>query len=320
MSASASIRTFGIDELQSCETLFPPEVDRDPWVQYHATSSISEQQIDAEGLLWSASTCSASEVLEVVRVYRSMNWCGLHSGGYVVLDSFTAAGDFQGRETKPIYFREYSLRSLIYAKRDFAGGESARAVRYALRDLERYLSEQSIREEHYAYQHRCAVNLSSTGAIPNPVIRVDLEWLGSQLSRFSDLRQRCDTCEASHQYGVVYAVRLTLDDIPSLNFSDSMGLRCYKHVTADRIVEKVHVHADTGRLPKGNDYRLVQQNEWRYADPTGLLATLKLAETEGRAYPLAVAHDVFRHRGTDLIDPSAGTDDSEEIARKYGPP
>jgi hypothetical protein len=318
MSAHNDVRTFRGDELNACETLFPPGIDGDPWVHYHATSSINEERINAEGLRWSPDACSAAEVQELVRVFRSMNWCGIHTGGYVALDAFSLCGDFQGNEAKPIYFREFSLRSLIYAQRDFAGGESSRAVRYAMRDLDKYLAEESVRHEHYDYQRREAVNLASSGAVPHPVIRVDLGWLQQQIERLEALRKRCDSFEQAHQYGVAYAVRFTPDDIPVLNYSSSMGLRCYRAIPCEQIVGKVRVLADDGPLRAGNDSDLVWTNHWRHEDPNGLLAVLAEAEGCGRSYPSATPEMIFRHRSKHLIDPAAGVDDSEEIARAFG--
>ncbi len=320
MSTSTDFRTFSDKELRACETLFPLEIDRDPWVQYHATSSINEDQIDAEGLKWSPAICSAADVLDLVLVYRSMNWCGKHTGGYVALDSFSVSGDFQGNETKPIYFREFSLRSLMYAQREFAGGESARGIRYALRDLDRYLADEAVRDEHYQYQRREAIGLASSGALPPRVMRVDLDRLKRQVERFADLRERCEGCQQSHRHGVVYAVRFTPEDIPSLNYSSSMGIRCYKPIGRQQIVGKVRVLADDSPVPAGNNGDIVWKNHWRREDPSGLLVALENAEKDGKSFPTAAPDMVFRHRRQNLLDPAAGIDESEEIARVHGSP
>ncbi len=320
MSTPLECRTITGEELRNCDTLFSREIDQDPWVHYHATSSTNEGSIDLDGLNWSAAVCSAAEVLDLAVVYRSMNWCGRHTGGFVVLDSFSLTGDFQGRESKPIYFREYSLRPLLYARRDFAGGESARAVRYALRDLDEYLTDASVQAEHYDRQRQEALNCVLAGALPPRVVRVNLKWLRQKVERFAQLRQRCEACENSHEYGVVYAVKFMPQDIPSLNYSDSMGLRCFMALPRKRLVAKVRVHADDAPSVMGNDGDLFWNNRWRYESTEGLLAELAEAEQLGRAYSIPEPEAMFRHQDKQLLDPAAGIDESEEIAGTYGSP
>lgn len=320
MSSSSDIRTFSGEELRTCDTLFSQEIDRDPWIQYHATSSINEERIDREGLRWVPSICSFDEVVDLVVVFRSMNWAGLHGGGCAVLDGFSLCGDFQGESAKPIYFREYSIRTILYSTRDFAGGESARAVRYALRDLDQYHCDEAVRSKHYDDQRRNAIAEVSIGAIPNRVMRIDLEWLKRQIDRFASLKDRCEACEVSHDHGVIYAVRFQPDDLKRLSYSRSMGLRCYKPIAPDRIVAKVHIKTDDVPLPSGNGRDLSRNNQWRHEDPNGLLCALEVAHREGTALPKLDTEATFAHRRDTLLDTAAGVDESEEIARHYGSP
>ncbi|QDT36020.1 hypothetical protein [Stratiformator vulcanicus] len=320
MTGFADIRTLSGDELRESDALFPAEIDQDSWVQYHATSSSNEAKIDAEGLRWSPNLFSVEDIVDVVSVFRSMNWCGVHSSGYVVLDSFSLSGDFQGEDFKPMYFREYSLRSLIYAQRDFAGGESARAIRYATRDLERYLKEEMVREDHYQSQRREAISLVASVAVPNRVVRVNLRWLQKQVDRLRPLRERCDALAQQHEYGVVYAVRFSQEDIPFLRLSSAMGLRCYSPLARNKIVGKVRVIAEGESLHSGNDTELIQKNRWREEDPNGLLSVLAEAEAKGQAYPLSAPQRAIAHRSPKMLDLTCGVDESEEIARESGTP
>ena len=275
-----SVPTFRDLELQECETLFESDIDQDPWVQYHATSSVYEERIDAEGLQWTSNVFSAADGLDVIRVFRSMNWGGTHKGGYVVLGSFSLA-DFQGEDFKPIYFRENSLHSLPYATRNFAGGETARALRYAIRDLESYLAEKSVRDQHLHKQRHNAISLASGSAVPGRVVRVNLNWLEEKIEQFRPLRERCDALKENYEYGVVYAVRFARKDIPALSYSSSMGLRCDAPIPPEKIVGKVRIFIDDVNLLRGNGAELYLKNRWRHEDPNGLLAALVEAEKNG---------------------------------------
>ena len=313
----SSVPTFRGLELQECDTLFESDIDQDPWVQYHATSSLYEDRIDAEGLQWTSNVFSAADILDVIRVFRSMNWCGVHTGGYAVLGSFSLA-DFQGKDFKPIYFREYSVRSLPYAERDFAGGETSRALRYAIRDLERYLTEESVRDQHLHKQRRNAISLASQGAIPGRVVRVDLDWLEEKIKRLRPLRERCDALKENYEYGVVYAVRFTRKDIPVLSFSSFMGLRCDAPIPREKIVGKVRIFIDDVNFLMGNGAELYLKNRWRHEDPNGLLATLAEAEKNGQSHQSSEHQEQFADEELSLIDLSCGVDESEKIALTHG--
>ncbi len=313
MSGFRAVPTFRGLELQECETLFESDIDQDPWVQYHATSSLYEEQIDTEGLQWTGNIFSAADILDVVRVFRSINWCGVHTGGYAVLGPFSLA-DFQGEDFKPIYFREYSLRSLLYAERDFAGGETARALRYAIRDLECYLAEESVRDKHLYEQRRSAISLVSQSAVPGRVVRVNLNWLEEKIKRLRPLRERCDALKEKYEHGVVYAVRFTRKAIPILSYSSSMGLRCYAPIPCEKVVGKVRVFIDDLRLSWDKAAEFDEKNRWRYEDPNGLLAVLAEAEKNGESYQ----SPELAHEGPSLIDLSCGVDESEEIALTHG--
>ena len=112
MSGLRAVPTFRGLELQGCDTLFESDIDQDPWVQYHATSSLYEERIDAQGLQWAGNIVSAADVLDVICVFRSMNWYGVHKGGYTVLGSFSLA-DFQGEDFKPSRVRSAESHEMM---------------------------------------------------------------------------------------------------------------------------------------------------------------------------------------------------------------
>jgi len=211
------------EELIGCEALFPPEIENDRWVLYHATSSVAEQQVDSEGLKWKSTTYSRSDIGQLVSIFQSMNWNGIHLAGMPVLVPFTQNGDFGSEDRKPIYFDiDGRAAAPYYTTRDCAGGETARAVRYAMADLELYLEDESVRNQP----------------------PVDLDWLRDSIAALSDLRKRCFDIQETYKYGIVYAVRFVPDDLESLTYHDSMGIRCFRELPADRIVGKARLHAE----------------------------------------------------------------------------
>ena len=309
---------FKAGDLRSITTLFPDSIDRDAWVFYHATSSLAEDAIDSMGLAWTPAICSFEEVETLVRIFRSMNWSGLHTGGYVVLASFTLQGDFQGKKAKPIYFREYSCRSLIYAKRDLAGGESASAVRLAMRDLEGYHRNQAVRQEHYEHQRQACIQEVRSGYLPTPVMRVSLEWLGRQIEALGELWARCEEICTRHTHGVVYAVRFTPDDLPFLDYSDPMGLRCYRPLPVERIVGKARILAPDFDPPAGNGYEEFEANLWRHETEGSLLYALREYKNARRSCETVSDGGCWPYSPPEFLDASAGVDESALLALQFG--
>lgn len=130
---------FDPDRFEATKELFPDVISKDDWIVYHGTSSLYEFEIDSSGFRPSSHIAGKEEVQAVVSVYERMNWAGAHGGGFPVLKAFSLEHDLADPRGKHVYFAESSCRASLYAMRDFAGGECARALRHALRDLQEYL-------------------------------------------------------------------------------------------------------------------------------------------------------------------------------------
>lgn len=242
------------DKLIGCEALFPPEIENDRWVLYHGTSSVAEQQIDAEGLIWKPATYSKADIDQLISIFESMGWVGTNAAGMAVLKPFTQAGDFGSEDKKPIYFYDDGLAAApFYATRDCAGGETARAVRYAMADLDLFLEDEGVRNRR----------------------PVDLEWLRDSIASLSDLRKRCFATQDAYDYGIVYAVKFVPEDLESLTYHNAMGIRCFRDLAADRIVGKARLHAEDDVINRA-DERLDMFSRFmeRADDPNGLLCRL----------------------------------------------
>ena len=80
-------------------------------------------------------------------------------------------------------------------------------MRAAFSDLDLYLNSKEVRDEHYEQQRKRCINLVQENGLPSRVIRVDLEWLRSQVDKLKTLRERCEKLVESHTHAVVYAVK-----------------------------------------------------------------------------------------------------------------
>ena len=224
---------------------FPDEVCDDPWVVYHGTSSVSEEEIDLCGFHWRPAVATRSEVGHVVSMFDRMSWAGRSGGGYVVLRPFSLDYDFAGGDQKSIFFAECSNRALLYATRGFAGGETARALRFAFTDLEEYLKSPDLRHSHMEdlrqeYDHHRGL----VAAVGNPPAEINLEWLHSELSKLKELRTRCWEAFERYSHGVVYAVRFDERDLGLLKYNSFMGIEALNAILPEKIIAKVRVPSD----------------------------------------------------------------------------
>lgn len=262
--------------------LFPNELCDDLWVAYHGTSGIFEQEIDKNGLRWSPQIASRAEVGAIVGIFEKISWAGQSAGGLPVLKPFTLGHDFGDSDVKPIFLAESSLGALTFATHEFAGGETARALRFCFRDLHQYLSSPDLRQEHTIMlwkrakslcpipippefaklpttevQHRHVQALwnyclEAGAPLGDPPQEIELEWLLGELNRHARLEKRCVAAYMEHRYGVVYAVRFAASDLNMLKYDSSMGLKALCSIPVNQIVAKVRIPL-TCRVPLRED-------------------------------------------------------------------
>lgn len=247
--------------------LFPEVIAHDPWVAFHGTSGAREQSIEATGLEWSGDFVSKVDVERVVGVFTTIGWAGRSNGGLPVLAPFGLVHDFGEKSKKPIYLAEYSLRAHLFATRDFAGGETARALRYALRDLNEYVESASVRTEHAAGRGRL-------GAAPDRVQGgVDIAWLRKQLIHLASVREICERALLDHRHGVVYAVRLVKENLDDIAYDNSMGIKVWDRIAPSQLIGKV-VIPPNARTPSNMPDTVRDRFLDRLADPHSLIGFL----------------------------------------------
>lgn len=134
-------RKFDLAAANGCP--FGGQFDSDPSIRFHGTCDYFEDGIDGEGLRWQPREYSRNDIESVIELFSPLLWLGEHMGGLPVLRSFARA-DFDNASDsrrKDVYVTSSTLQTLLYASRDWAGGETCRAVRLALRDLWAYLDD-----------------------------------------------------------------------------------------------------------------------------------------------------------------------------------
>lgn len=258
----------------------PKDIANNPWIAYHGTSSTVESIIDQSGLAWQPNTYTREDVDHIVAIYDELDWLGLDGAGYQVLMPFSQGHDFDGRDKKAIYLANSAERALLFASQDFAGGETARAIRHALDDLSQYLHNPELRKIHREYRWRAMckyINMACRNAQhprslvdlnradvtdsdllntwqylrsihPSPDVKPpwnsDLELLQNRLNDMKELHDRCNEFRDKHKHGVIYAINNDKDLLSRLEVSNCMGLLSHELIGRSRIAAKILLPID----------------------------------------------------------------------------
>ncbi|WP_227340273.1 hypothetical protein [Sphingopyxis sp. P8] len=237
-------------------SLFPDEIESDDWTLFHGTSVSAAAAVDERGLLPHSSLATKEMVSRVLAIIEEIDWI---SSSAVPLISFSQGFDLvHGRS--PIFLAETSQRAAGYASEDFAGGEKLSRIRKTIDDLEVFLTDKALREEHYAskariYERYKGVMHPDQLESLRPKF-IDLHWLSEQLDGLGDIRRVADEAKAEHAQGVVLALRLEPDDVKKMVWHKSMGIMTFAHIPASRIVDRAAVPRDFVGGPRADPFLL----------------------------------------------------------------
>jgi hypothetical protein len=231
------------------DRLFSCSIDSDPWVIFHGTSGFNAKTIEREGFSYQAGGISSGQIKRVTCIFEKIKWFGASGGGFPVLKPFSLDYDLKDSSKGIIFFAETSRRALLYATRDFAGGEKLRALRIALRDLDLYLTNAEVRERHQNHMKAQFKTLTHLNAHPSMLeatrpMEVDLDWLGEQITNCADVRCLAEKTFQLHDHGVIYALKMTTDDVERLRWHESMGVEATSLVPSSKILAKIVVPSD----------------------------------------------------------------------------
>lgn len=220
---------------------FPSSFSQDGFVLYHGTSSTQEHGIEARGLLPGESRFRKEELQALVSLFESVGWVGpLRS--YGVLSLYSVGHDFAHLRGKPTYLAESAKRALNYASVEFAGGEVARAVRYAFEDLRAYLLDPTIRENQLGKDLQTRLRLRTLGALePPPLPDYNSGALRASLANLAEVERAAASALEEYAHGVVYAIRIQPEDHADLEWHRSMGIKCHRPLGPERLLAKIRV-------------------------------------------------------------------------------
>ena len=244
---------------------FPEEIQSDPLVLYHGTSSSNESEIETNGLLPGKSLFEVKDLVAIVELFEEMDWAGINSGSLGTLKPFSVEHDFAHAGGKPLFLAESARRASGYASLDYAGGEIARSVRNCFDDLWAYLDDASVRDGHMREVQEAVAYCKRLGAAPHPVPVITMDEIRARLVALDGVRSLACKAEAAHAYGVVYAVMLDAADLAAAKISWSMGVMCTDPIPLVKIVGKTlipnaYVHDYVRSRP--GEYVVERMEQW----------------------------------------------------------
>jgi hypothetical protein len=208
---------------------------RDSWVVYHGTSSVFEQDIEDRGLEPFNRLFDPRDVDRVRNAFENLGWYGSADSGYIFLASYSRERHRGDRQS--VYCCSCPNASLLFSTRGFAGGETARQLRKAFRELERLVSTADLRD---AVRRGLAANSRARGIDRDP--DEVLASVSTLLTELGPLRDRLERFVANHKYGVVYAVQLLWEHLPFLVSNGTTDLGCRISINPDRLVGRARIH------------------------------------------------------------------------------
>lgn len=240
--------SWSLDLILNQKRLFPNEFEEDLWLMFHGTSGFNIEAIERDGFSVSKLPVSPQNLGRVVAIFDRLKWAGRDQGGYPILKPFSLDYDFKNGRS-PLFFAEDSLRALTHAARDFAGGEKVRSLRRAISDLDAYLNDSNIRDTHSRAKESEIKLLTELDADPSMIEtarlpEIDLEWLRHEIGTIRSLRDIAESAWGRHDFGVVYALAMSEDDLEGLSWKSAMGIESVRDIPSSKIVGRVRVPGD----------------------------------------------------------------------------
>lgn len=152
--------------------VFPAHLNLSPWVLFHGTTNVSEDEIERRGFAWRNQPYDVDDVESVLRVFEAMDWVGVGSDAYVALNLYARNIDFSGGNRKPVFFSAVSEATMGYTYPHRTGGETAGCLRYALQNLEWFGTDPAIRANFRAQRYQRLLALTAKTGIPREALAI----------------------------------------------------------------------------------------------------------------------------------------------------
>lgn len=291
------------EALVNKETWFPPEIESDPWVVYHGTSSVFEECIDRDGIQC-GSTHLDEAALICSTIIKTTEWYDDSA-----TTSLTAYSIPRIAREAPFFCGLFPQKSLIYTSREFAGGETARALRRIIPKLvDVAFGNSDFFEKKFEQDRQQCINKAKRGQpTHSKVLKVNLNWLKEKTAELKKILPGLLDIHKRHRYGVVYALKLESEDVPLASYCSTGGLMIHKLMPARKCVAKLIVHGEHENGSDSNpDWEF--QNFWR---EHGELVKLLASSGYRSSGPLSID-------ASQLFDPAGAEDLRFQIMIEYG--
>jgi hypothetical protein len=221
--------------LETYKNEIPAWILNDDSFLFHGSSNISESELD-KGIVTNFSFVTQEIVDKVLSIYDKMAWYGLHGGGYAVLCSFSNT-DIHPEKGKLFFLGETIQRCKLYASEDFAGGELIRSLFYGIRDLQLYIVDAQIRNDHEAQVERDRIYSHKTN-------QYNLADLTKEVTLLNQTFQNIVKLRDSYKYGIIFCYKIEETDYNLLQNRRGMGIAIKQSLPTQNLKAKLIFEKD----------------------------------------------------------------------------
>lgn len=224
--------------------VFPDNIDDDVWTVFHGTSGFYGESIERQGF-GATPPVSFAQLQQVAAVFDKMRWEG--GSAYACLSSYSIKHDHDSGELPSgrCFFDPASHKAMRFSLKNYAGGEKLMLLRACFEKLDSYLGDPKVREQHVVNWKDNPYFAASDGSKRIPQLceqpNVDLGWLAGELAKLAPIREKAFRPLIQYDHGIVYAVRMTPEDVPTLRSCNSAGIDSTKPIPPSKIIAKAIV-------------------------------------------------------------------------------
>jgi hypothetical protein len=285
-------------------TWFTEEIESDPWVVYHGTSSISEAAIDRSGFRCGSEDFDPAALL-CLSIIKTINAAD-DVPCSTVLENYTFPR-IGNRGHAPLFCALHPQRAILFTSRLFAGGETALALREAISGLARIAAESPdwFDERFKKQRDLCASRARSGIPTHSPVHKVDVGWFQRKIKMLLPCLSELKDIYHLHRHGVLYAIKLEPSDAKTSRHGDLGGLEVFGEVPSSKCLAKLIVHGEHSFGADCGNYDWDSLNLWR-----------DQSELANRANYNPI--DCRSKHADDLFDPEGAVDMRWELMATHG--
>jgi hypothetical protein len=222
------------------QSWFPPEIENDPWVVYHGTSSVFEEKIEQSGIQCGSLHLNDA-ILRCATLIKTTEWYEDNATASLVAFSFPRI-----ISAPHFYCALFPQRASLYTRRMFAGGESA----YFLRRIIPKLVETSKNNLEFfdsrfkKLMDNCIKKARRGMPTHDKVLKVNIEWFKKSVDELNASLPKLLEIERQHRYGVIYAIKLDPEDVAAARYFHNDGFRVYKPIPHSKCIAKLIIHGE----------------------------------------------------------------------------